>query len=149
MRTRTKDEVVLRCGIRLALGVQPTLGLEYMWVLVDVGVMEGWVNRGDDHAVVRYCILVVDREGFGGFVRYLTVKGLVRGSIARAAAYHRDRWLQPEALLNHGPEVMHVVNHLESDWALIVSSTNAILFFANFGQNLGVIGKVLEHVDDA
>ena len=71
MRARAKDEVVLRSGIRLALRVQPTLGLEYVWVLVDVGVVKGWVNRRDDHAVVGYCVLVVDREGLSGFVRYL------------------------------------------------------------------------------
>lgn len=71
MRACAKDEVVLRSGIRLALRVQPTLRFEYMWVLVDVGVVEGRVNRRDDHAVVRYCILVVDREGFGSFIRYL------------------------------------------------------------------------------
>jgi len=71
MWARAKDEVVLRSGIRLAFRVQPTLRLEHMWVLVDVGVVEGRVNRRDDHTVVRYCVSVVDREGFGSFVRYL------------------------------------------------------------------------------
>ena len=74
-------------------------------------------------------------------VLYGTYKKWVsQGSItSRVAAYHGDWWLQAEALLNHGSEVSHTVDHLERNWGLIVASANTILFFANFGENLGVV----------
>lgn len=63
-----EDKVIPGIGMSRAVWIQPTGGVEFFGVAVDLGVLEGVVEGWDDHAVGRNCVIVGDGEGAGGLV---------------------------------------------------------------------------------
>jgi hypothetical protein len=45
-----------------------------MWVLVHIWIVQGWIERRNDHAVCRDGVVRGDREGLGRLVWNLSVK---------------------------------------------------------------------------
>ena len=60
--------------------------------------------------------------------------------------YHEDRRFDSERFLDNGVEIGHVVQKFEGHGVAGIS-TDTVLFFANFGKDFGVIGQVLEGID--
>ena len=62
--------------------------------------------------------------------------------------HHEYRGLDPERFLDNGVEVGHVIQKLDGHGVVAVS-TDAVLLLANLGENFGMIGQVLEGIDQA
>ena len=62
--------------------------------------------------------------------------------------HHKHRRLYPEGFLDNGVEIGHVVQKLEGH-GVVGITTNAVLLFANLGEDFGMVSQVLEGVDQA
>ena len=76
VRTASKYEVVLRVCVGGTLWVQPSFWNESVGIGKDFGIVQGVVERGNNHATDRDSVIVGDRESFGGFVRHLRGENL-------------------------------------------------------------------------
>ena len=79
VRARAVHQIVLGVGIGFPIGIQPPLGDKFIRVLVDLGIVQGGVERGDDHAVDRDGVIGRDRVRFGAFVGDLYRLGMSVG----------------------------------------------------------------------
>src|SRR6266700_3010163 len=64
-------------------------------------------------------------------------------------AHHRNRRFNTKALFNNSFEIWHLIEILESHWPVTLTRADTILLFTNFSKNIGVVGKVLESIDQA
>lgn len=64
----SKDKVVSGIGLSRAIRIQPTGRVEFIGIVVDLGILERVVEGWDNHAAGGNGVIFRDGEGTGGLV---------------------------------------------------------------------------------
>ena len=135
-----EDQVVLWVRVCLARGIQPTIGEEQMWFLIDSRIVKRRVQRRNDHAVSWDRVERRDWECFGSLVRDLAANPQPRLlSVISRVTYHRDRRLESQAFFDNGFQVRHIIDLLQRHRFRIVPISNSLLFLPDLCQNIGMV----------